>query len=162
MNRLLIALLLFVLVSCKTTTYYIVRHAEKMQSGTDPDLTETGRRQALDLRQFLRNKNIKHIYSTNYVRTKGTAAPLAEATGLDVEMYDPKDKGFAEGLKRIGDGNVLVVGHSNTVDDLVNALCGETKMSDLRDDEYGNVFIVTKKGRQFSFERMKVPTIDGK
>jgi broad specificity phosphatase PhoE len=149
------------LVSCKSTTYYIVRHAEREQGATmmsDPPLSAEGEKQAVDLKNFLQNKNIKTIYSTNYARTIATAEPTRKLFGVNLKIYDPrKTDQLVEELKKISDGNVLVVGHSNTVDDVVNGLLGETKMTDLPDTAYGNVFIVKKKGNSYSFEQMKVP-----
>ena len=161
--RLFFAFCLCLLLSCKSTTYFIVRHAEKEGSGTammqsDPPLSAAGQKQAQDLKRFLEGKKIKTIYSTNYARTVATAEPIRQALRINLKTYDPRaNEQFVADLKKISDGNVLVVGHSNTVDDVVNGLMGENKMSDLRDDEYGNVFIVTRKGSTFSFERLKVP-----
>jgi broad specificity phosphatase PhoE len=125
---------------------------------SDPPLSAEGEKQAVDLKTFLQNKSIKSIYSTNYARTIATAEPTRQAFGVKLKIYDPKNTAqFVEELKNISNGNVLVVGHSNTVDDVVNGLLGETKMTDLPDTAYGNVFIVRKKGSSFSFERLKVP-----
>jgi broad specificity phosphatase PhoE len=125
---------------------------------SDPPLSAEGEKQAVDLKTFLQNKSIKSIYSTNYARTIATAEPTRQAFGVNLKIYDPKNTAqFVEELKNISNGNVLVVGHSNTVDDVVNGLLGETKMTDLPDTAYGNVFIVRKKGSSFSFERLKVP-----
>lgn len=154
---------LFFLISCKSTTYFVVRHSEKESSGvmmmqSDPPLSAEGEKQALDLKNYLQNKSIKTIYSTNYARTIATAEPLRQSLGVNLKTYDPqKNKELIEALRKISDGNVLVVGHSNTVDDVINGLLGESKMNDLDDSEYGNVFIVKKKGNNYSFERMKVP-----
>jgi len=152
---------LLFLFACKSTTYYIVRHAEKQQGTTmlsDPPLSPEGEKQAADLKNFLQNKNIKTIYATNYARTIATAEPLRKQLGVNLKIYDPqKTNQLIDELKNISDGNVLVVGHSNTVDDVVNGLIGENKMTDLPETEYGNVFIVKRKGNSYSFERMKVP-----
>ena len=161
MIRIVCFALLVFLLSCKSTTYFIVRHAEKEGGSTmmsDPPLSAEGGKQAADLKAYLQNKNIKTIYSTNYARTIATAEPLRIALGLTLKTYDPrKNEQLVEELKKISDGNVLVVGHSNTVDDVVNGLLGTTQMTDLADTEYGNAFIVKKKGNTYSFERVKVP-----
>jgi broad specificity phosphatase PhoE len=149
------------LASCKSTTYYIVRHAEKEQGTTmmsDPPLSAEGEKQALDLKDYLQDKKIKTIYVTNYARTIATAEPIRKVLGINLKTYDPrKNDQLVEELRKISDGNVLVVGHSNTVDDVVNGLLGTSQLTDLPDSEYGNVFIVKKKGSSYSFERMKVP-----
>jgi broad specificity phosphatase PhoE len=162
MWRIFYTTFLLFLFSCKSTTYFIVRHAEKEGGGTmmssDPPLTAEGERQAIDLKNFLQKKSIKTIYSTNYARTIATAEPTRQVFGVNLKMYDPRNNSqLVEELKKISDGNVLVVGHSNTVDDVVNGLMGESKMTDLNDDEYGNVFIVKRRGNRYSFERVKVP-----
>lgn len=160
MFRILCLVTLLFLFACKSTTYFVVRHAEKEGTNmtSDPPLTTEGEKQALDLQQYLKNKNIKAIYSTNYARTLATAEPTRKLAGITLKTYDPRkhDQLIAE-LKSIGDGNVLVVGHSNTVDDVVNGLLGTIQMKDLSDSEYGNVFIVKKKGNNYSFEQLKVP-----
>lgn len=153
---------IFLLASCSSTTYYIVRHAEKETSGammlSDPPLTSAGEKQAIDLKNFLQQKKIKHIYSTNYARTVSTAEPTRQFFGLTLTLYDPrKNEELVEKLKQINDGNVLIVGHSNTVDDVVNSLLGKTQMSDLADSDYGQVFIVKRKGNQATFEKTAVP-----
>jgi hypothetical protein len=43
------------------------------------------------------------------------------------------------------------------VDDIANGLTGTNHMSDLADNEYGNLFIVKKRGNSYSFERIQVP-----
>ncbi|HTM91491.1 MAG TPA: histidine phosphatase family protein [Flavisolibacter sp.] len=130
------------LLSCKTTTYYIVRHAEKESltmpgnaMTSDVPLSEPGRQRAEALKDLLRGENIKYIFSTNYIRTKSTAQPLAAALNVPIEIYDQKDASFVSKLKSL-DGNALIVGHSNTVDDLVNELAGKKEISgDLPDSE---------------------------
>lgn len=148
------------LLSCKTTTYFITRHAEKAGTGmtTDPPLTAEGEKQALDLRNYLKGKKIKTIYSTNFIRTKATAEPTRQLYGIEMKIYNPsKLAELVAELKTLNNGNVLIVGHSNTVDDVANGLTGTNNMSDLADNEYGNLFIVRKKGSNYSFERIRVP-----
>jgi 2,3-bisphosphoglycerate-dependent phosphoglycerate mutase len=151
------------LFSCKTTSYYIVRHAEKESSPgmststmtTDVPLSTAGKARAEALAQLLKNDNIKHIFSTDYIRTKSTAQPLAQAINVPVEVYDPKDPQFISRLKSLK-GNALIVGHSNTVDDLVNDLMGKKEISgDLPDSAYGDLFVVKRNGNKMSFEKKR-------
>src|SRR5690348_12881169 len=93
---------LLFLVSCKTTSYYIVRHAERATTTTmssDVPLSAAGTQRAGALKTLLANENIQHIFSTNYVRTKSTAQPLADAIHVPVEIYDPRDTTFISRLK---------------------------------------------------------------
>jgi len=149
------------LLSCKTTTYYIVRHAEKETSTTisattmtsDVPLSDAGKQRTEVLKDLLQKENIRHIFSTNFIRTKSTAQPLSDAIHVPIEIYDPKDAGFVSKLKSL-DGNILIVGHSNTIDDLVNELSGKKEINgDLPDSEYGDLFILKKKGNKISFEK---------
>lgn len=166
--RLITALIVsFLLASC-STTIYVVRHAEKatgidaetMQTIKDPPLTVEGQERALALKQMLSGKNVKHIYSTNTLRTTSTAKPLKELfLNVPLQLYSSKPDSmelFIQQLKTIKKGNTLVVGHSNTVDDIVNKLCGSAVVpGDLKDNEYDNLFIIKRKGDSYSFKREK-------
>jgi broad specificity phosphatase PhoE len=154
-------LISFIFFSCATTTnWYIVRHAEK-EAGTtmttttvktsDVPLSEQGAKRAEELKNQLQNKKIKYIYSTNTIRTISTAEPLSKAIGVPVQTYSTVDSSFLQTLKNTK-GNVLVVGHSNTVDDIVNSLLGKKVLNDLHDTQYGDLFIVKKKGKSLDYE----------
>jgi broad specificity phosphatase PhoE len=120
----------------------------------DAPLTEAGKVRALVLKNELANKHITHIYSTNTIRTRSTAEPLSQAINVNVEVYSNIDSLVT--IIRSTKGKVLVVGHSNTVDDIVNKLCGQTKIAtDLKDSEYDNLFVVKIKGRKIVFEKRK-------
>jgi broad specificity phosphatase PhoE len=154
MCKVFIAAAIFFLSSCKTTQYFIVRHAEKETAAAmnaDVPLSEAGKQRAQALREALEKENILHIYSTNFIRTKATAQPLADAKGLPIEIYNAADSSFADRLKK-ENGNVLVVGHSNTVDDLLNKLLGEKLFTDLADTRYGDLFVVRRKGQRLWLE----------
>ena len=160
--------LVIIAAGCSSNRYFIVRHAEKVVMTRDsanmmagnPPLSEAGKVRAYSLMDELKNKNITYIFSTNTIRTITTAEPLKELRGVTtIQIYSPaKDSlvPFVNHLKNIHKGNVLVVGHSNTVDDIVNALCGEIKIpADLKDNEYDNLFIVKRKGKKFVFRGKK-------
>jgi hypothetical protein len=70
-----------------------------------------------------------------------TAMPLATRLGLAIIPYNPGNPAalakIAAGLK----GAILVVGHSNTVPDLV-ARFGGAEPAAIGDDEFGTLYIV--------------------
>jgi len=166
----MIRLLVIITFTCILTgcshTYYVVRHAEKAAAGTgammttDPPLTEAGQQRADALRDTLLHAGIKYIYSTNTTRTRFTAEPLRARLGLTTILYNPAqpDSAFIATLKSLH-RSALIVGHSNTVDDIVNKLCGLIKVpSDLSDNEYDNLFVIKYKqffGTSIHFERRK-------
>ena len=125
-------------------TIYIVRHAEKQLSGNDPELSVAGNARARKLAQILADQSISHVFSTDYQRTRLTAAPTASEAGVEIEIYDPKDHdALAEQLRSL-EGNVLVVGHSNTVGQVANYFVGDgEKFQDLGDSEYNFIYEVT-------------------
>jgi phosphohistidine phosphatase SixA len=148
------------LTACQRN-YYVVRHAEKVTAASngqplsDPPLTEKGKAMAQHLKELLLSKKIKHIYSTNTQRTLATAAPLSEAIGIQPQLYGNKpDSAFLQLLKGLRH-NALVVGHSNTVDDIINGLAGKTFINgDLQDSDYGGLYVLTVKGKKVYFKRL--------
>ena len=164
MPGIILCLVVIFFSSCGSVKYYIVRHAEKetasagitMSTPNDPPLSAAGRVRAIQLKEALKDKGIMYIFSTNTIRTISTAQPLNELKGsTSIELYNTKDSldFLIQKLKGIKKGNSLIVGHSNTVDDIVNKLCGATKIpKDLPDSEYDNLYVVTKKGNRMKFE----------
>ena len=125
-------------------TIFIVRHAEKQLEGQDPDLAYVGKVRAKKLAQILEKEAIKRVLSTDYTRTRNTAQPTADAAELTVETYDPKDQKALIADLRTSEGNVLVVGHSNTVSQLANAFISSGEpFADLNVLEYDFIYEVT-------------------
>ena len=123
---------------------------------SDVSLTEEGRQRAEALKEILKTKKIAYIFSTNTIRTKSTAQPTADYFHLTTEIYGPKPDSAFITLLKSKKKNTLIVGHSNTVDDIVNGLCGEIKVpGDLPETEFNNLFIVKKKGRHYIFYSQK-------
>lgn len=130
-------------------TIYIVRHAEKQLEGKDPELAYVGGVRAKKLAQILENQAIQRVLSTDFIRTRNTGQPTAAAAGVTLEIYDAKNQEALVSDLRASEGNVLVVGHSNTVSQLANAFVGEgEQFADLTDLEYNFIYVVTldKKG----------------
>lgn len=146
MKKLLLFTALICLSGCQTN-YYIVRHAEKaMEPRKDPPLTAEGQQRAERLKEILLSKNIEKVFSTNFTRTKSTAIPTADALNIPVELYDPANQGSFVNYLKPSKRNTLIVGHSNTIKEIVNGLYGsDTLKQDLDESEYSNLFIVTRK-----------------
>lgn len=127
------------------TTLYLVRHAEKADDGTDdPPLTAAGQARADRLAAMLRDAGIDAVYATRYRRNQETATPLADTLGLSVTTYEAQGSALADTLlaRHAGD-DVLVVGHSNTVPWLLNALVGAERYAQLAEDAYDGLYVVT-------------------
>jgi broad specificity phosphatase PhoE len=130
-----------------TTTVVLVRHAEKAaEPAADPPLTSAGVARAEALVDAVKGMPVTAIVSTDFARTRSTAAPLAARLGLTPEIVDPRAAGHArlvaEGiLARHRGETVVVVGHSNTVPDIVAAL-GAPKPAPICDPEYDNLYVV--------------------
>jgi broad specificity phosphatase PhoE len=158
----LVLIILSIWITGCTQKYFIVRHAEKAQATTgtvmntpnDPPLTDAGATRALDLATRLSREKIHYIFSTNTTRTQSTAKPTAARFNTKVEIYGSVDSQLLARLSSLHK-NVLVVGHSNTVDELVNGLMGKVMLSDLPDYAYDNLFIVRRKGKKITFSREK-------
>lgn len=155
-------LLLVVLVGCLSCShsYYIVRHAEKATASpgmsSDVALSDAGQQRAAALKEALKDKKIDEVFSTNTIRTKSTAQPTADHFGKTITVYGPRpDSAFIQLLKS-KHRNILVVGHSNTIDDIVNGLYGKKAVpGDLPETEYDNLFIIKVKGKKVSFRQEK-------
>jgi broad specificity phosphatase PhoE len=139
-------------VSGQTSTYILLRHAEKDTSTAgstamtaDPPLAPKGALRAQNLLKVLEAYQPDAIYSTNYTRTKTTVTPLAKKFNKEIQLYDPKQLPvFAEQLLQIQGKTIVVVGHSNTTPVLVNLLIKETgKYPNLDDSDYSHLWIVT-------------------
>lgn len=133
------------------TVLYFARHAEKAtEPAGDPPLTAAGEARAEALADVLRDAGIGAIYSSQFARTRATAAPLAERLGLDVTVLPIEGPDVQATVRaqarQIADDSfphaVLVVGHSNTIPPMISELTGEP-MADLADDEYDALFVVT-------------------
>ena len=150
MKYILLFLIVSLVAACSSKqqpkTIYIVRHAEKQLTGNDPELLLAGDVRARKLAQILADQKITHIFSTDYNRTRLTAAPTASEAGIEIEIYDPKNHDALVEQLRSLEGNILVVGHSNTVGQVANYFVGDgEKFQDLEDSEYNFIYEVTLK-----------------
>lgn len=137
----------------KTLKVYVVRHAEKLANDPkekDPELSPEGSERAQALTKELKGQKIDSIFTTNYKRTKLTGFPLADKIGIAIKTYNPAEiKALAAQLIENAQGkNILIVGHSNTVLEIIEAFGGEKPVKPLTDDDYDYLFTVTIKGKK--------------
>jgi phosphohistidine phosphatase SixA len=152
-RRLPLALVLLIAVAptaAAQDVVFVVRHAERaddgMQKGVkDPPLSAAGDARAQALARMLRGADVRHVFATEFKRTQQTAEPLAAAGHVAVTTIAAKDiDGLVQKLSGIT-GAALVVGHSDTVPDILHAL-GVKEDVRISDDEYDNLFIVVRGG----------------
>lgn len=140
------------------TKIFIVRHADRT---TGDDLTPAGLTRAQTLKRVLGGAGIKRIHSTDFVRTKKTAKPLADSLGLTTAIYSSIPHLVTQ-IKIAGAGlRHLVVGHSDTVDDIITE-CGCRPPASITPQmpatQYDNLFLVLlrKTGALWSCEWMRL------
>ncbi|MEM7431814.1 MAG: phosphoglycerate mutase family protein [Pseudomonadota bacterium] len=133
-----------------TTTIIFVRHAEQTSHDeSDPSLSEAGRARAAELTRQLVDADvvagIDAIYATPFKRTQETARPLADALNIPINTYDAADtEQVLDDIQRDHKGKVvLVVGHSNTVPELIANLGASKKVPAIAKNEFDNIYIIS-------------------
>lgn len=116
---------------------------------------ETGIARSELLARILAKSGVKAIYTSQFLRTRATAEPLAKQLGfasvpisLKLSASNPQEvssESIQEIVARIfqtpGD-NALVIGHSNSVPAVIEALGGDVAPA-IGEKEYDNLFVVT-------------------
>jgi broad specificity phosphatase PhoE len=144
MRKLLFALILAIIVpqaALAADTVIVMRHLQKAD-GADPPLSAEGSANARAVADMLAKSGIKAIFATPTRRAMETAQPLAARIGLTVKPYDPSKPDALAAAVAAMPGAVLVVGHSNTVPDLVARFGGKQPVT-LGEQDYGTIFVVT-------------------
>jgi broad specificity phosphatase PhoE len=137
--------------SATTTTIVVLRHAEKQVGAiSDSPLSPTGEQRAARLALLFGDAEkfgrIEKIYVTNTRRTQQTAAELGQRIGVTPEIVDAQLSApelASKVLKENRGGRALVVGHSNTVPDIVRALTKADHVPLYADEEFDTMYIVT-------------------
>ena len=140
----------------KPITVFLVRHAEREdEPRQDPPLTTAGVARSQALARLLSSAGVKAIFTSQFTRTKQTAVPLAAKLGLTSTPFTLKlnpsnprqiaEESTAEVtnkiLERAGQ-SVLVVGHSNSIPDVIKMLGGDI-VPTIDERKFDDLFIVT-------------------
>ena len=132
-----------------STTYYLIRHAEKDRTdktNRNPNLNFDGERRAQNWAEYFKDVHLDAVYSTSYKRTIQTATPTSKIKKLKLQNYNP-NKMYDSIFRSDTQGKtILIVGHSNTTPDFVNKILEEKKYDNMRDTDNASLYIVTVNG----------------
>lgn len=139
-SLLLAATLLMPALGTADTIVYVTRHGEKADTSKDPALSARGQARARTIATILKQAGITQVFATATVRAQQTAQPTAAQAGVAIQTYDGKGTPIADKLKTLS-GNTLLVGHSNTIVDLVKQL-GGTAEGPVPEEEFDRLYQV--------------------
>ena len=124
----------------------LIRHAERLD-GPDPGLSPAGRARAELLARMLADASVVGVYVTDTRRSRETGRDTATTAGLSPTQYVADDAtGLAASIARGPDqGAVLVVAHSNTVDDIATAP-GAESVGELAEEEFDRMLVLGPDG----------------
>ncbi len=128
---------------------YVMRHLHTPAGVTNPDLTDAGQRTAILVDRWFRRDPPAVIYVSSTRRAQQTAAPLAMRLKLTPKIYNPADTPGLLAAVIQEKGTVLVVGHSNTVPEIVAGL-GGTRPAPLIHENFGDIWRVAGSERATS------------
>ena len=159
MRLLLTIFLAFSIPENDCSTFYLIRHAEKVRtnkSDRDPALNKKGIIRAQNWKEYFINKDISKIYSTNYKRTLETVKPIQEAIGLTAILYSPSSIDYKDFISSNKGEVVLIVGHSNTIPNFANELINDQVYDQIDDLNNSNLYIVNLCDSSISHSLIKV------
>lgn len=127
------------------TSIYIVRHAEKDISepkNQDPELNDDGKLRAIALSDKLINQKIDVVFSSKFKRTKQTGQAVATQNSILIQEYDAQAyKELSNLIKSTyTNKNILIIGHSNTVLEIIESFGVSRPVPALTDNDYDYFF----------------------
>jgi len=140
----------WVWATADSTTVVIVRHAEKqIDAGADPPLSSAGEARAVLLMHLfgdgITSGRLDAIYVSPTARSRMTAAPLARRLGLTPVVAPgaaPRELARRVLHEHAG-GRILIVGHSDTMNAIVDALGAKTPLPPIGSEDYGTMYVVS-------------------
>ena len=140
----------------KPQTIFLIRHAEKEdEPRQDPPLKPEGVARSQELVRMLSGAGVKTIVTSQFLRTKKTAEPLATklgltATAISLKLNPSNPREIAEeSTKEVVDKildkpgeNALVIGHSNSIPDVIKMLGGDV-VPVIDEKKFNDLFVVT-------------------
>jgi phosphohistidine phosphatase SixA len=132
------------------TTIFLVRHAEKINDGSkDPGLTAPGKERADKLNNLFADVSMGAVLSTATRRSMETARPTAETHSLNPFVYDMENtKNIYKFIFEYEKGKkFLMVGHSNTIPELVNELVSDSTSISIPEEQYDRLYVLVGGGQ---------------
>lgn len=125
------------------TRFFFIRHAEKEKNGeADPDLTKMGEKRANYWSEVFKNTEFVAVYSTQTKRTLNTALPTALQNELTTIIYKSDSIDLKQLAEKYKGQNVLIVGHSNTIPNMINHLLADARVGEIGEFNNSNLYIV--------------------
>lgn len=118
---------------------WLLRHAE---AGGDPDpaLTPAGVARADAWHAALGSPALRRVYATDTRRSRETAGAIAADAGAELDIYDPaQPEALVQRLRQRAEPAV-VVAHSNTLNELAQALGADPHQPPIGHDEHDRVY----------------------
>ena len=122
---------------------YALALAKKADSSKNPDLSEKGLERAQEWKTLFSEINFDAVYSTDFNRTLQTIQPIVEGNNQLLKIYNPKMIDIEAFKKETHGKTILIVGHSNTIPNMVNQIIKENKYTNIEENQFGNLYIVT-------------------
>lgn len=130
----------------ETTTLYLIRHAEKADSSSNPELSEDGIKRSVRWTKLFEKTQIDNFYTTLTRRTQMTCSTIATSKQKDITFYDAARFTLQEIVAKHPGKTILVVGHSNTIPQQINTFLGEEIYPQIDENEFGNLYTIKVNG----------------
>ena len=152
-------LVLMVVQNCiaqDKTILYLIRHGEKADQSTDPELSPAGIARAAKWATYFEEIPIDKFYTTNYKRTQQTCAPIATSKKREIQVYKPEEMDLKKLIENNSGKTIMIVGHSNSIPKHINQLLGSATHETIPDSEFGRLYIVTSNNGKITAELIQL------
>lgn len=125
------------------TQIYIIRHTEKVDdTAENPELSAAGIARAKYWKKVFQHIDFNQVFTTDFKRNVQTAQLISDDNSIKPELYYPMSFDVLKFINLIKGQKVLIIGHSNTIPDMVNRLIDETKYPPMSHENYNVLYIV--------------------
>ena len=122
---------------------FILRHTEKQEpDAEDPQLSEQGIKRAQYWARVLQDVQFDAVYTTNFKRNIQTANLVTAGRDVELKIYYPMSFDVKQFLQQEQGKRILIIGHSNTIPDMVNRLVGSNEEPPMSHQNYNLLYIV--------------------